>query len=283
MFRSIIRVTSVVMGVAFATSVSAATFEYRTVATIPDNAPRTCFLVDSSTDVATDATSDCTSSNGKVSALASSGADGLRAGATVTGFSEDGDSVARGTAYLFDELSFSVDSGIFRIGVNISGEISLTSDNYAYGYAGLDIASYNLANLRTPHEIFSHEQAYFSHLGTYVDNLTGSYGMNYVDIAFTDGYLKLDAVLGAKARCDLFVTAPNCSASSDFLSTAVFMGGSIFDMSGTQIDGATITSASGTDYLGDESEPSVVPLPASLPLVLAAFGMLGFVKRRRKF
>jgi hypothetical protein len=115
-----------------------------------------------------------------------------------------------------------------------------------------------------------------------VDNLIGGYGMNYVDIAFTDGYLSLASRLTAKARCDLFVTAPNCSVSSDFLSTALFMGGSILDASGTLINGATVTSASGTNYLGGQVGPSVVPLPASLPLLLAAFGMLGFVKRRRK-
>jgi hypothetical protein len=149
MLRSIIHVTAVGMIAALATSASAATFEYRTVTTYPDNAPRSCFLVDSSTNAATAATSECTSPNGKVSALASSGPDGLKAGATVTGWSDDGKSVARGTAYLFDELGFSVDSGIFRIGVNISGSINVTSDNYGYAFAGFDVVAYNLAGNNT--------------------------------------------------------------------------------------------------------------------------------------
>ena len=263
---------------------SAATlaFEYRTVATYPSSAPRTCFIVDSSMDASVSATSDCTSPNGKVSGMASSGPDGLKASASVSGLSDDGQSSTYGTAYLFDELSFSVDSGIFRIGVDISGSIDLLSDNYADGNASVDLASYDISGVRTPWEVFDHTVAYRSDLGVYIDELVGSYGMNYVDIAFADGYLKLDATLSATTRCILFVSAPNCAASVDFSSTAIFTGGLILDSSGAAVDGATIASASGTDYLGDNSGPPVGPIPATLPLLLAGFGCLAFARRRSK-
>ena len=200
----------------------------------------------------------------------------------MTGYSDDGKSSTYGSAYLFDELSFSEDSGIFRIGMDISGSISLTSDHYADGNASLDLATYDLSGFRTPHEVFDHTRAFRSDLGIYVDDLVGSYGMSYVDIAFTDSYLKLDAVLTASVRCILFVTAPDCDASTDFMSTVVFTGGSILDSSGSVIGGATMTSASGTDYTGGRDEPALVPLPPTMSMMLLGMGFFGLARHRRR-
>ena len=220
-----------------------------------------------------------------MSAVATSGPDGLKTFAQVTGFSDDGKTSARASAYLFDELAFSVESGVFRIGIDISGSISVGGGPTAWGFTQLDLAHYDLSGFRTPVSVFDHYKAYRSGLGIYLDEIyEGSFGMNYVDIPFSDGYLRFDAVLGSFAACELFVTAPTCIAENDFSSTVVFRGGAILDSSGSgPIAGATVTSATGIDYLlGAGEPPAVVPVPASLPLLAVVLGGLGFMAGRKR-
>lgn len=265
---------------AFAVTVEDISFTYRAFTTYPSSAPRTCTDLVDSTDTGVAAVAECSSADGDLSFMASTGPDGLRASATVTGYSETGDSSGYGSAILFDEMLFSEDSGIFRVGFDISGSLELWSEYAARVGASLDLISYDIDGFSMVHEVFSHDLNYLSHLGVYGETMTGSYGMGYVDIAFTDGYLKLTSRLDTTAGCTLFTGMTECDVSSDFMSTVVFLGGSILDSEGNVVAGATVTSASGIDYLRDASPPPPeVPLPASLPLVLSGFGILSLMRR----
>jgi hypothetical protein len=119
----------------------------------------------------------------------------------------------------------------------------------------------------------------------------GSLGVSTFSFGFTDGRLDLGAVMSGFISCRTglgMVVGGSCSSSLDFLSSLRFTGASVFDAGGNAVS-TSITSSSGFDYAtglpphGEpEQPPSVIPLPASVLLLLSGMGAIALLRKRRR-
>lgn len=108
-------------------------------------------------------------------------------------------------------------------------------------------------------------------------------GLNTLELPFSNGTASVFASVGTSASCDPTRGADGgvCTAESSFLNSARFLGLTVLDEQGLEVD-TTVTSQSGFDYLtGHPAHIAPVPVPASLPLLVFAVMIFGAIKTRR--
>jgi hypothetical protein len=108
---------------------------------------------------------------------------------------------------------------------------------------------------------------------------SGGIGFNghaVVLIPFSENTFNVKIGLNSSVSCHLA-----CSATSDFLNTAVVGGARILDSSMNEIPGATLTAESGFDYQSQSTPTSDVPEPATVFLTGAALAVLVWRSRSR--
>lgn len=105
---------------------------------------------------------------------------------------------------------------------------------------------------------------------------------SFATSAYVDGRHFFDMRMYAELECKAGAFAgeggARCSSEVDFYNTLYILGALVFDSDMNLVEGATLTSESGFDYLNGVSE---VPVPAALPLFVSALGIFGFLGRRR--
>lgn len=107
-----------------------------------------------------------------------------------------------------------------------------------------------------------------------VDLLQVSYSGNVVPL-----YVEFDATALCEALYDNYtIFDGSCYSDTDFLDTAQIASIVVEDANGNPVAGATATSMNGVNY----TVPSVAPEPTSRLLLLAALGVVGALRLRRR-
>ncbi|MCR9059578.1 hypothetical protein [Roseibium album] len=237
------------------------------------------------------------SSGDGIDARASFGSIGIRTKAAGpssvigTGTPEEND-FWRGAAAMNDTLSFSVDSGTFRLFTDIA--ISLIEEvSGSFGGSSLPFGR-NIFSVRIGDEtIFQRRHEYTNSLTTGVASLTstddfGSAGRGFVDLAFTGGSLDLHASIFSESRCgamhtgNFFNKTGSCLLGVDAFNSLRLIGSSVFDADGKEVSGGFTSSESGFDYsVGVPPHgPVPIPLPATLPLLAGGLAIFFFGRRK---
>lgn len=275
---------------AFSNPLAAATFNYISSATYPDVAPRSCYDSQISQ---TSAVSECNSSGGEFTTKGQSDRDGLRAGAKIAGtlpeLQSAGGTSARASAMVQDVLTFSIASGFFRMAVDVGGSTSRSLGPKTSGVTttgtrvAVNVGATTDTGKRTNYNVYI--RTFVLSSGDGIDRLAdsnGVLGINYVDLPFVNSTLNFDAILDTSVFCtSSYAFSAGCSSEANFLSTVKFVGGTILDQTGGVVAGASVSSASGFDYLGPIA-PSPVPLPAGGILLGSVLLLLGAGKVRSR-
>jgi hypothetical protein len=107
-------------------------------------------------------------------------------------------------------------------------------------------------------------------------NLPDGTSIVHVRMPFTqsqDGTASVGISFGLTADVACWVAiSTNCSAHADFADTAIVSGVSVLDDNGQQVNGASVSSVSGTDY-NNILQPTTAPEPSTL--VLFCGGLIG--------
>lgn len=151
-----------------------------------------------------------------------------------------------------------------------------------YGHAS---GSFSFGTADNPAIVYSESGSIWGAGGYVADSVVGSLGLLRLEIDVlnygeTSKTVDIFSEMYASVSCGGGETGTTCSMVSSFLNSAVFEGAYITDQFGDVINDVSVTSASGFDYFEGfkKSNPSTVPLPATLPLLL--FGALVFLPLR---
>jgi hypothetical protein len=200
----------------------------------------------------------------------------------------------RGGAAISDTLSFSVDTGTFRLFTDIA--VTLIEDiTGSFGGssfpAGRNVFTISVGSTT----IFQRFHEYTNSGGatalTYTDDF-GSTGTGFVDLAFSGGSLDLSVSMYSEATCgaqhagSFANKTGTCRLGVDAFNSIRLIGSTVFDLGGSEIPSGFLSAESGFDYsIGVEPHsPVPVPAPASLPLLIVGllFLMIGRVRKAGK-
>lgn len=192
-----------------------------------------------------------------------------------------------------DTLNFSIDEGVFRIDIDILGELALASETIINSGASIQVGIGALNSIPT----FS----FFSGLRSFQDLSTGAVSIEgqpgavdivrTVDVGFTGGRLDLQVFMNSQSGCGS-ITLPDslngtCFAQSTFENSLRLVGGEVLDVNGNTVRDGYLGSVSGFDYATgieghdrDSGPLTPVPLPASGILFGATLLGMSFFRRQ---
>lgn len=234
-----------------------------------------CSRADSS---ATGGSASCVGSVGGISsvkAIAGSAPGILRVDAqSFSARSSDGFGVFGGntqaTAFFDDTIFFGVDTGTFVIPLDLDGSVEIIDGGVGNSNALAELSG-GVTGAGASIEFFA--SANSGNQSLVVDAV----------FAFTGGFLNLSGGLRADAKgCSIIDSGSTCTASAAFGSSLRFLGGTLFDENGSQLNGVSVTSESGFDYLaGVEPHDRVnaVPLPPGILMLFSSVMAIPLAKR----
>lgn len=217
-----------------------------------------------------------------IDARASYGNIGLRSQVRGGGGGDQSKDFWRGASAFFDTLSFSVNTGTFRLFTHIDAALIEAVTGSFFGSvnnnAGSNIFSVTVAGTEGFRR--SHGYTNTGPGGTAILSSTddlGNLGHGFIDLPFTGGQLDLVVSMNAQARCGAQVGGSGtCLLGVDSYNSLIVTGSDVIDDSGQVLPNGFVSSDSGFDY----SEGIAVPLPATLWVLLT--GIAGLVLLRRK-
>ena len=201
---------------------------------------------------------------------------------------------AQATAFFQDTIFFGVDEGTLTIPVDFNGtaftQISRDLPETggariqlsASGGFGLAAATGDADRVRFSYSLMTSDTS----AGSSTTETGAKSSVQSITLPFSGGSLSVSGGLRADAACLDVGQATLCVADMDYLSSLRLLGGTLRDVNGNFLSGIPERSESGFDYLAGvaphDDPPAVIPLPATLPLLMGAPAFLGFGHRIRR-
>lgn len=184
--------------------------------------------------------------------------------------------------YSSDNLTVGgVSSGILRLQYRFDGSMQLTGsgaiNTNSWVQAGFSLAGVSAASFGNGTSVESVTIG-----GTLTETSPGNWNYlaeGFANLVIASGRVLLTQELFGIANC---YAGPNqsCTASLDFLNSAIVGGAVVYDSSGNVVQNATVDGQSGYDYT--RALPSLVPEPAHYAsLAIAFIGLLAAIRRRQ--
>jgi hypothetical protein len=200
----------------------------------------------------------------------------------------------RGGAFFADTLSFSVETGTFRLFTDIAATLIETVTGEFAGSsfnAGRNDFRISVGDVTIFQRYHEYQNGPSGSAELVVTSDFGSTGRGFVDLAFSGGSLALSVGMSSETICGTqhrgnIVTGKvgTCLLGVDAFNSIRLIGSSVFTSTGDLVENGFTGAESGFDYATGLAphDPSPIPLPASLPLLIGAFAFLVGLRRSHR-
>ncbi len=222
------------------------------------------------------------SGGGHLSVLAAASADRTDGVLTSSG-------ATQAIAFMSDTITFGVDTGVFVVPLDFSGEIQTVVSLGSLGSSVQNLSAsisggFSADNVNLTNFYYYTTESVDQNTDTITETGQKS-AVQLAAISFTGGQTTISASIRADAACGSVGQDSSCAVVVDYSNSLRFLAGLLYDLDGNPLPDVSVTSSSGFDYLtGVEPNISAAPLPAGLPLFasgLGLFGLLGWRRNRR--